>query len=49
MKVIVERNPLEGAPMEPFWIASVRFACRAVVCAVLIVTLVIAIARIPTS
>jgi len=45
MKVIVERNPFEAAPMEPFWITTVRFLGRAVICVTLIVILVMILTR----
>ncbi len=46
MKVIVERNPFQGAPMEPIWIATVRFACRAVACGLVIAVLIFALVKI---
>ncbi len=45
MRVIVERDPFKGAPMEPFWIATVRFACRAVACGVIIAALIFALVK----
>lgn len=46
MKVIVERNPFEVAPMEPFWITTVRFLGRVVICVGLIVSLAFALTRL---
>lgn len=46
MKVIVERNPFEVAPMEPFWITTVRFLGRTVICVALISVLAIALNRL---
>lgn len=41
MKAIVERNPLQGAPMEPIGIATVRLALRLLVCMGLGVVLIL--------
>lgn len=43
MKSIVERNPFQEAPMEPFRVATVRFAVRFTVCVAIIALLVYAL------
>lgn len=45
MRFIVERNPFEGAPMEPFWIATVRFLVKAAVCGAIIAALIFALEK----
>lgn len=46
MRAIVERNPFEEAPMEPFWIVTVRFFGRAAMCLMVIVILAVALTRL---
>lgn len=43
VKAIVERNLLREAPMEPFWITTVRFVGQVTICAVILVILVVAL------